>query len=1054
MNRPTPQIFVSYSRADEAFKNEFLRHLYLLKRQGLIAAWTDRDIVAGEAWESAIFDRLEAAGIVILLVSADFLASDFCYEREMLRAIERHERGESVVIPVIVRPCDWANAPFAKLQGLPKDAKPISTWREYDEAWLDVVQGIRRVISGSLKPTAPRRSMRVSTSGLPASRASALVGREAELKLLDDAWEDPDIRAITFVAIGGAGKTALVDHWLQRLERDGWRGAEAVFVWSFYSQGAGDDRQSTGDAFVNSALRFFGEPDSNKAGTAQGRGLLLAELIRARKTLLVLDGLEPIQEPPNSSKAGRIKDLAVAALVRHLASTQPGLLVITTREPVADLMNRAATSAPLHNLERLSDAAGADLLRRLGVEGRDHELEYVVGELQGHCLGLTLLGTYLRDAEQGDIRTWRDAALLDAAEILGDEKVFRVMARYADWFGGPERQILSILGLFDRPAESRALTALREEPGIPGLTDQIVGLPSASWNRAISILRQARLLFEASSHDSDTIDAHPLVREYFGRLLEQEDGEAFRAGHDRLYLHYAEAAPDLPDTLEEMQPLYRAIRHGCRARRRQETLDEIFHRRVHRGNEFFSLKRLGAFGSELAALGSFFERKWDRPAEDLREGDRAFLLKQASLCLRSLGRVGEAVQPMEASGAFCIERGDWKGAAISFSNLSALTLTLGHLDDATSHGASSVELADRSGDAYCRLAFRAALGDALHTAGRLDEAESAFREAETLQSEKQPQFPKLYSLSGYQFCSLLLTKAAPFDGSALTVKSVQDAETDLRNARRRCEEVRERASQALEWSTQLGGSLISIALDHLSIGRAELGLALAHGADFAVAVVSLDRAVQGLRKAGDESSVPHGLIARATLYRYRGDVSAAVADLMESLEIAERGSMRLHECDTHLEWARLCLSLGDLEGARSHVERAAVLIETTGYFRRNRELQELGEAVGADELQEMTPESDNAPGFHRDPLRLVYFMVLERRLPADALLNLRASEVDEASRALLEERRKTSSIETMDSLFDWLDERHRGARPNELWYRWCETSRAAAVRRLRERFGG
>ena len=345
MNQPI-QIFVSYSHADEAYKDELLKHLSLLRRQGKVAPWTDRDIVAGEEWESSIFDRLDGAGLVVLLVSADFLASDFCYDREMKRAIERHERGETIVVPVILRPCDWHSAPFAKLQGLPKDAKPISSWDDDDEAWLDVVKGLRRVIGGgSPKPPRPTSSPRISTSGLPASGASVLVGRDAELTLLDDAWSDPDIRVITFVAIGGAGKTTLVDHWLQHLEKDRWRGADAVFTWSFYSQGAGDDRQATGDAFIDGALRFFGDPDP-KAGSARDRGLRLAELIRAKRTLLVLDGMEPIQEPPSSGKAGRIKDPAVAALVRELASAQPGLVVITTREPVADLANRAAASAP------------------------------------------------------------------------------------------------------------------------------------------------------------------------------------------------------------------------------------------------------------------------------------------------------------------------------------------------------------------------------------------------------------------------------------------------------------------------------------------------------------------------------------------------------------------------------------------------------------------------------------------------------------------------------------------------------------------------------------
>ena len=951
------QIFVSYSHKDEALKDALLEHLAPLQREGRIAPWTDRDIVPGEAWEPAIFDRLEESNLILLLVSSSFLASNFCYDREMKRALELRARGKARVVPVIVRPCDWKTAPFADFQGLPKDAQPISKWDDPDDAWLNVVKGIRRLIDGAPdSPPSPTGAPLISTSGLPASGTPVLIGRDAELKQLDAAWDDPDIRVITFVAIGGAGKTTLVDHWLQSLEADQWRDSKAVFVWSFYSQGAGDNRQATGDAFIDAALRFFGDPDPKK-GSPRDRGLRLAGHVRARRTLLVLDGLEPIQEPPTSGKAGSIKDPAVAALVRELASTQPGLVVITTREPVADLANRAATSAPAHDLERLSNAAGASLLRRLGVDGRDDELEEIAGEMRGHCLGITLLGTYLSEACKGDVRAWRDAALLDAAETLGDEKAFRVMVKYAEWFDGPERQILSLLGLFDRPADAGAVEALRKEPAIPGLTDELIGLSPARWNTAISKLRQARMLLEAPPDDAQALDAHPLVREHFGRTLEQSKNEAFRAGHSRLYEHYANAAPDLPDTLEEMQPLYRAVHHGCRADRRQEALSEIYHRRIDRGALGYGTSRLGAYGSAITAISGLFEQTWNRPSEDLNEDSRAWLLNESAFCLRALGRLDEAVQLLEVGRQARIDAESWENAAISASNLSALTLTLGQVEDALSHGASSVELADRSGSDFQRLSKRATWGDALHAAGRLDEAESVFREAESLQANRQPQYPNLYSLRGYRFCDLILGQAAPLDGSALAPGSLHD---DLSVKRLCCRQVRERATQSLEWAMgprNLG--LLSIALHHLSLGRAYLGLSLADGQGFDNAAASLDRAVQGLRKAGTEDHLPRGLIARAMLHRFRQDSPTAEADLEEALEIAERGSMKLFECDVHLEWGRLRLSVDDREGAREHLDRAANLVETTGYHRRDREVAELRQALDG---EPPSPESGEGAG--------------------------------------------------------------------------------------------
>ena len=141
------RLFFSYAHRDEAFREDLEMHLALLKRQGVIEGWHDRMIGAGDEWADQIDERLEAADVILLLVSPSFLASDYCYDREMGRALERHAAGEARVIPVLVRPCDWQTAPFARLQGLPRDARPVTQWNDPDAAWLDVVRGIRAVVT-------------------------------------------------------------------------------------------------------------------------------------------------------------------------------------------------------------------------------------------------------------------------------------------------------------------------------------------------------------------------------------------------------------------------------------------------------------------------------------------------------------------------------------------------------------------------------------------------------------------------------------------------------------------------------------------------------------------------------------------------------------------------------------------------------------------------------------------------------------------------------------------------------------------------------------------
>lgn len=140
------RVFFSYSHDDETYRDQLEKHLAMLKHQGLIETWHDRRIAAGAPIDDTVAEELESADFILLLVSASFLASQYCYSREMRRAMERHETGTARVVPVIVRPCDWHTAPFGKLRAVPKDGKPITSWPNYDEAYADVAREIRSVV--------------------------------------------------------------------------------------------------------------------------------------------------------------------------------------------------------------------------------------------------------------------------------------------------------------------------------------------------------------------------------------------------------------------------------------------------------------------------------------------------------------------------------------------------------------------------------------------------------------------------------------------------------------------------------------------------------------------------------------------------------------------------------------------------------------------------------------------------------------------------------------------------------------------------------------------
>jgi hypothetical protein len=144
------QAFISYSHKDEQYREELLAHLSSLRREGLIDIWHDRRIHPGSSIDDTIAEKLSRANIILLIVSPDFIASDYCYSNEMLKAMRRHTSGECIVVPILVRPVDWRRTPFGGLLALPKDGKAVSTWEHRDEAYVDVVAGIRRLLESEL----------------------------------------------------------------------------------------------------------------------------------------------------------------------------------------------------------------------------------------------------------------------------------------------------------------------------------------------------------------------------------------------------------------------------------------------------------------------------------------------------------------------------------------------------------------------------------------------------------------------------------------------------------------------------------------------------------------------------------------------------------------------------------------------------------------------------------------------------------------------------------------------------------------------------------------
>lgn len=983
---PKPIVFISYSHKDEpdphlnpggsGWLSYVQSHLAPAMAHGRFETWDDRRIEGGGDWRAEIDAALNRCAVCILLVSRHSLSSRFILDEEMKRMLERHHRDGTRIYPIVITACDVEAADWLmRLNLKPRDGTPLALYQEAqrDAVMADLAKEIRGILqhaaetpppnSGPAPAPAPAPAL-IDYGRLPDTPYKALVGRDAELARLDAAWTDGQANIVSLVAEGGAGKSALVNEWLVRLQGDGYGGAEAVLGWSFYSQGS-KERVTSADSFLDWALGRLGLTVASTSATVKAEAI--AGALARRRVLLVLDGVEPLQHGPGPEH-GRLKDQGLRTLLRRIAALPSGagsgLVVLTSRVAVADIDKWRNGSTPVIDLDNLSAEAGAALLHDNGVTGTAAELHKAVGEFGGHALALSLLAGYLRDLHAGDVRCRdRIAGLLADADNPGHGHARRVMHSYEDeWLSGKPLllAILHIVGLFDRPATKDCLDALRQPPAITGLTDIVIAAGEDAWKRAVARLREARLLAPENRQEPDTLDAHPLVREWFGERLRAGNEAAWRAAHGRLYEHLRDTTQegDRP-SLADLAPLYQAIPHGCRAERHREALDDIYKQRICRREVdgtigFYALKKLGAFGSDLAALCWLFDKPFDQPAVNLSELDRMWIIGIAAYGLVAQGRSMEALTAQRACLDLYFSQRDWRNAAASASNLADAELLVGNITAAVAAADRAVDLAKRSRDEFLVFSSQTARANARHATGMREMAEYFFIEAECRQRAFQPNYPLLYSVRGYRYCDLILARG------------------DWTSAFHR-------ASKTIKW-VQQNEFLLSTALDTVTLGRAQLGLALEAAAradpiarrTAMIAGEHLNEAMERLRHSGQADYVPHGLLARAVFRRSIGDWNGSKHNLDDAFEIAEPGPMRLHLCDMALERARLALAR--IEGfaplapfvdgappppapaaaaecerltaeARAHLAEAADLIERCGYHRRDEELAELQDVL-------------------------------------------------------------------------------------------------------------
>lgn len=861
------RIFISYSHRGNGpkWKAALVNALQVFERHHLLDVWEDGKIRVSSFWDDDIKQAMSNARLAVVLLTKEALESEYILNTEFPFLRERQQRDKLPVYPVVCEACNWKDYDWLRATQAPNESNPLSQLSEaaQNRVFRKLATDIAGELSHATLAELPKPDHLLSTDHVyldkfplthGGGQSEKLIGREQELALLDLAFAQPQTAIISLIAWGGVGKTMLVQHWLQRLQREGWFSARRVYAWSFYSQGTKEDRQVSEDAFLAHALAWFGvqcEPTLSP----WNKGKILADAVVRERTLLILDGIEPLQYPPGPM-GGRLRIPGVQGLLKQLArktnseksETQntkhepdSGLCLVTTREPLTDLADferrpDVAWGSVLRvDLVNLTEEAGAALLHYAGakragaaeIEADDTELIAASREVDGHALTLNLLGRFLARSHGGDIRRRNLVKFEEADRREQGGTTFKMLAAFENWFaneGDVEARaltILRLLGLFDRPADAGCMSALRKPPAIAGLTEplftvkrdlntrQITEQPLSdkAWNDATHFLSDFGLIVIQTDADKreQLLDCHPLIREHFASQLCSQKLTSWRYSHDRLFEHLKNSVPEYPNSLDNLLPLYQSVLHGCAAGRGQEACEQVFFKRIRRQNRGYSWRNYGTIGSDYSALATFFtcspEQFVDVQnlfAEGIRKQWQEWLFNEIAFMLRMLGRIHEALVYLSTSCAD-FSAGWGLEEAVRAANLAELFAISGSLDHASSHGELALDLAEASRNWFEMMDDLTIFADIQNKRGHSQISSKLFQMAEETLIANQRRYPQLYSFPGARLCDFLMTRAevVAWKHFVLTNSPFHSDFAVADDVVSECRDVEERAEQSL-----------------------------------------------------------------------------------------------------------------------------------------------------------------------------------------------------------------------------------------------------------------
>lgn len=890
------QVFISYARKDFEFAEKIFDALSLIDG---ISPWLDRrKLLPGTNWDDEILSAIEESRFSIVVLSSHSVEKTGYIQKEFKAVIERLAHfppGKIYLIPIRLVDCRVGYRELKKIQH-------IDMFPDWDKGLDQITDTIRKELQWNSSCTLPGGysgndfSRSVDLARLPIPRFHKLLGREKKLLEIKFRLADENSYIEVVYGFGGVGKSALVSRVLDELAPE-YDGAQSVFGWSFYSQGSHLTSTSAAPFFAE-ALQFF-DPGCEIPANEFEQARKLAYILRKKRSLLVLDGLEPLQHPP-SEAFGRLRDRQLQSFLMEVAREGiDGLVVVTSRQPVEEL-HRYERSVHHMELGVLDEKSAVTILELLGVRGASHTLKEAAREVQCQPLALVLLGNLLSTYYMGDAGQYRVLPAVWDVDVNEAEHATRILKHYDEIWGPSSQQVavLERLALIDRPMSQNEMDV------VFGAAESEVPVPSHPFfKKLLNDLTIAGLVYESPIG----VDCHPLVRSYFSNRLKVRSPEKHAAVHKALFNYFIELPEfNRPSSLSELEPLYRAIFHGCESGLVERSLKEIYEHRIQRGGDYYSMYELGAFSMELFALSCFLPEGWNSPPRPpLSSEEHARLLDNVAFCYLSLGRMREAAKALEAGAALAEKLGDrlQENPASLYRNLVEARLALGETNRALEAAQMELRWAKQSDDVEDEMIALGDFASVLYHIGDLDAAVKTFKKVRAI---SQGRTLNQYTL--FQECECRLsTSSTAYEFEEIALTSTSFLEDTVR-----------------------------------PIHKALFGIVAAHARFFLgktnISENLLFSAIQDARDSGSDETLAYVLATAAELLRKilittkrAGDFDRVLSLADEAIRIAELGEMRLYSMDARFALTELALDQEHVDEANQHLSILAQELSFTGF---------------------------------------------------------------------------------------------------------------------------